>query len=62
MLASLLMTTMKGYFKDQWIDAALDKDKTGVSMKPNFTDTDWYRFHQAAKTHLSTVVDLTKGI
>ena len=50
------------YNKDSWIDAALDRSGDDIIMKPNFTDTDWYRFHQAAKDHFSHVADLIKGI
>jgi hypothetical protein len=31
-------------------------------MKPDFTGTDWYQFHQAAKVHFSHVADLIKDI
>lgn len=50
------------YSKDDWIDAALDKDEKNVVMKANFTTTHWYNFHQAAKIHFANVMDLIKII
>jgi hypothetical protein len=46
------------YSKDVWIDAALDKSGDELVMKPNFTKTDWYYFHQAAKVHLASVLEV----
>ena len=46
------------YSKDAWIDAAIDKSGDELVMKPNFTRTHWYSFHQAAKGHLVTVLGL----
>jgi len=46
------------YSKDAWIDAAIDKSGNELVMKPNFTKTDWYYFHQAAKGHLGSVLGL----
>jgi hypothetical protein len=50
------------YLKDSWIDAALDKSGDEVVMKPDFTMTDWYFFHQAAKVQLARVFDLIKEL
>lgn len=51
------------YSKDEWIDAALEKkDNEEVSMKSDFLESHWYRFHQASKAHLALVLDLIKGI
>jgi len=50
------------YSKDVWIDAALDRDRKGFVMREGFEDTDWYRFHQAAKMHFAAVLELTKEI
>jgi hypothetical protein len=46
------------YSKDSWIGAAIDKSGEELVMKPNFTKTDWYQFHQAAKVHLVSVLGL----
>lgn len=46
------------YSKDSWIDGAVDKSGDELVMKPNFTQTDWYHFHQAAKVHLVSVLGL----
>lgn len=54
--------TIPDYSKDSWIDEALDKRGKDIIMKPDFTSTHWYRFHQAAKTHLAYAVDLVKGL
>ncbi|MDA8078625.1 MAG: hypothetical protein M0Z79_06760 [Nitrospiraceae bacterium] len=51
------------YSKDAWIGAALEKEEDGeVVMKQGFDKTPWYHFHQAAKVHLATVMELIKGI
>jgi len=50
------------YSKDDWLDAALDKNGKDVVMKPDFTTTHWYNFHQAAKIHFANVMDLIKRI
>jgi hypothetical protein len=51
------------YSKDTWIDVALDKeDREDCVLRPNFRDTDWYHFHQAAKAQLAEVMDLIKEI
>lgn len=54
--------SIPNYVKDDWIDAALDKDEKYVVMKANFTTTHWYNFHQAAKIHFANVMDLIKKI
>jgi len=46
------------YSKNVWIDAAIDKSGHELVMKPNFKRTEWYHFHQAAKVHLASVLDL----
>jgi len=50
------------YCKDDWIDAALDKSDAGVTMNPDFINSHWYKFHQAAKVHFATVMDLIKEL
>jgi hypothetical protein len=50
------------YFKNEWIDAALDRSQEKIVMKPNFKDTHWYLFQQAAKVHFSVVLNLTKEL
>jgi hypothetical protein len=50
------------YCKDDWIDAALDKSDAGVTMDPDFINSHWYKFHQAAKVHFATVMDLIKEL
>lgn len=54
--------TIPDYNKDSWINAALERSGSDIVMKPNFTVTDWYQFHQAAKDHFSHVADLIKNI
>jgi len=54
--------SIPAYSKDDWLDAALDNDGKDVVMKPNFTTTHWYNFHQAAKIHFANVMDLIKII
>jgi hypothetical protein len=62
MITDLVGGTIPDYSKDTWIDAALDRNEKGIEMKPQFPDTDWFKFHQAAKIHLSTVAELIKAI
>jgi hypothetical protein len=50
------------YSKDVWIDAALDRKGDDIVMKRGFTETNWYKFHQAAKLHFAHVADLVKDI
>lgn len=50
------------YSKDKWIGDALDKSGDDVVMKRDFTNTDWYKFHQAAKTNFAYVTDLIKAL
>lgn len=50
------------YSKDKWIDDALEKKEDNVVMKPDFTSTDWYKFHQAAKRHFAHVTNLIKAL
>jgi len=54
--------TIPDYSKDSWIDEALDKSGEEIIMKPDFTRTHWYRFHQAAKIHFAIAMDLIKMI
>ena len=49
---------LPNYSRDAWIDAAIDKSGDELIMKPNFTKTDWYYFHQEAKVHLASVLSL----
>lgn len=41
------------YDRDSWIGQALDKKSGQVVMAPNFEQSDWHRFHQAAKEHFA---------
>jgi hypothetical protein len=50
------------YSKDEWIEAALDKSGDEVVLASNFTQTDWYAFHQAAKVHFAIVMDRIKEL
>jgi hypothetical protein len=50
------------YSKDRWIDAALDRAHGKIMMRADFPDTDWYRFHQAAKAHFAMLMDLIKSV
>jgi hypothetical protein len=65
-VASLLIDHHLGsipkYSKDDWIGAALDKKEGEISMSANFFNTDWYHFHQAAKVHFATVMNLIKEL
>jgi hypothetical protein len=49
------------YQKDDWIEAALNKNGTDIVMKPDFITTHWYNFHQAAKAQFAYVSDMVKG-
>lgn len=51
-----------GYSEDSWIDAALDREGGRIVMSERFEETHWCRFHQAAKAHFATVLELTKEI
>jgi hypothetical protein len=62
LIRGLLGAGIPSYSKNVWIDAALDKGADGITMKPDFTNTHWYKFHQAAKIQLSKAVDLIKEI
>ena len=50
------------YSEDDWIDAALERKEEGIELSAGFQQTHWYSFHQAAKTHFATVMNLIKGI
>ncbi|MFH1243009.1 MAG: DUF6765 family protein, partial [Pseudomonadota bacterium] len=50
------------YSKDDWIDAALDREEGQIVMHQKFEETDWFRFHQAAKVQFALVLELTKEI
>lgn len=52
------------YNKSNWIDEALALDSRGeeVVLKPNLTETHWYKFQQASKAHLSYVLNLIKEL
>ncbi len=61
-IAGLTGNTVPVYSKDVWIGEALSFGTEGVQLQPGFNNTNWYRFHQAAKVHLSKVADLIKEI
>ena len=65
-VASLLIDDHLGsipkYSKDDWIGAALDKKEREITMSADFFITDWYHFHQAAKVHFVTAMNLIKGL
>ena len=50
------------YERNKWIGQALDTEGTEVKMKPNFEQSDWYHFHQAAKDHFSNALSLIAGL
>lgn len=50
------------YSQNDWIGKALAQDGPEAVIKPGFENTDWYRFHQAAKTHLAWVAELTRNL
>ncbi len=50
------------YSKDKWIDEAVDKSGGKIVLKDDFTETHWYKFHQAAKTNFAYVLDLIKEL
>lgn len=62
LISNLLGNNIPKYSKDKWINEALNRGVEGVEMKPNFKNTHWYSFHQAAKIHLSKAIDLIKEI
>ncbi len=55
-------STVPKYSENRWIDDALDKSKGKIILKPDFTDTHWYHFHQAAKIQFARVLDLIKEL
>jgi hypothetical protein len=61
-VANLLINNHLGsipkYSKDDWISAALDKKNGKITMSADFFNKDWYHFHQAAKVHFATVMNL----
>jgi hypothetical protein len=63
---SLVMDNQLGsipkYSKDDWIGAALDKKEGKITMSADFFNMDWYHFHQAAKVHFATVMNLIKEL
>lgn len=61
-LAARELGKIPSYSKDEWINAALDRSKGDITMKPGFEKTHWYHFHQAAKCHFATVMALIKHI
>jgi hypothetical protein len=63
-IATLVGGGIPKYDKDTWIDEALTKDKSQKTceLNPNYQETRWYHFHQAAKAQLAEVVDLIKEI
>ncbi len=62
LLKSKKLGEVPTYDKNTWIDAALDKQQNETVMHPGFEATNWYEFHQAAKAHFATVLDLTKEL
>ena len=48
------------YSEHDWIDNALNKKGTEITMNSNFANTHWHHFHLAAKTHFAHVLDLIK--
>ncbi len=50
------------YLEHEWIDSALDKDGAEIVMRPDFVDTHWHKFHQAAKIQFAYVLDLIKEL
>ena len=56
------MGPMPKYLEHEWIDAALDKKGTEIVMNPDFVNTHWHRFNQAAKIQFAYVLDLIKEL
>jgi hypothetical protein len=65
-VANLLMDkglgSIPNYSKDDWIGAALDKKDGEIIMKADFFNKDWYYFHQAAKAHFATAMNVIKEL
>lgn len=61
-ISAYLPNPIPNYNKNEWIDAALDREGDKIVMRDNFEQTHWYRFHQAAKTHFAQVMELTKTL
>lgn len=63
-IATLVGGGIPKYDKDSWIDEALkkDKDEKSCELNPNYQQTHWYRFHQAAKAQLAQVMELIREI
>ena len=50
------------YSEHEWIDSALDINSYEIKVKPDFNNSQWYHFQQAAKVHFATVMNLTKEL
>ena len=50
------------YEKNKWVDEAIKKDegKDELTACPDFEDTNWFKFQQAAKANLAFVIDMLK--
>ena len=62
MLQNRELGAIPNYSKDDWIDAALCKTDTGITMSAEFLSTDWHRFHQAAKAHFAVAMNLIREL
>ncbi len=56
------MGSVPKYSEHEWIDRALDKKVAEIVMSPDFADTHWHHFHQAAKNQFAHVLDLIKEL
>lgn len=50
------------YLRKTWWREASIESSNGLTLKPNFICTHWYRFQQAAKAHLARVLTLIKDL
>ncbi len=48
------------YEKDKWVDEAIDRSGEELTANPDFENSHWFKFQQAAKANLALVVDTLK--
>ena len=48
------------YEKNKWVDEAIDRSGDELKANPNFENSHWFKFQQAAKANLALVVDTLK--
>ena len=49
------------YQKGRWSDEAVRRSGNRLEASDNFEETDWFKFQQAAKSHLAFVMNMLKN-